>query len=636
VSADGAEVYALRVGPQSADSTGALLVLDPNAKSIKQTIDFTEPGFPSDIAITPDGRFALVAITKSNGNAQSTGRNRIEVIETSTKQISATIPIAGTPYGPTQIAITPDGATAYVTHRNDGVVVVISLISNAVVSTINTSHAFGIAIAGKRVYVANRTCSSKAISVIDADSNQVVDTISVPFDPEICPISNYAAVRQDGSWLYVSYSPDRGYVYAINLFTHHVTTVYTTAGGSLQSIRLSPLDQVAFLADRRSQQILVIDTEPASPTFNTQIGVIPVSIQPAVLAFQRQAGAAVAFAAGWEDSGVSIITDITPTATPTQTPTVTRTQTSTATTTATRTSTPTPTVTDTRTPSRTPSATPTPTPCVGTCDSGTAVTVGDLITMVNIALGNVPLSQCRAGDANRDGQIGIDELLAAVSNAMYGCGVPPPTPLPTATPTRTSTSTRTPTRTPTWTPTRTPTWTPTRTPTVTPTPSKTPTQTPTNSPTATPQIVHIDVDVVTGAPGGFVRVPVTIRSSGFGTVATGNDISYRNDLFDLDVNTCTINQSIGKTLVVSNLPPGTNPAITTLRVFVQSLQDNAPIPDGALYSCTFSIKASTLPGTYRLTNSSIIAVGSDGSQHGFVTGQDGAITVSLIGSAGTA
>jgi hypothetical protein len=120
-----------------------------------------------------------------------------------------------------------------------------------------------------------------------------------------------------------------------------------------------------------------------------------------------------------------------------------------------------------------------------------------------------------------------------------------------------------------------------------------------------------------------------LRSSGFPTVATGNDISYQNDLFDLDPKNCSVNPAIGKTLVVSVLPPGHTATVTTIRAFV--LQGANPIPDGSVYSCRFSIKPSTLPGSYHLTNSSTIAFGSDGTPHAFVTGADGAITVSLVG-----
>jgi len=41
--------------------------------------------------------------------------------------------------------------------------------------------------------------------------------------------------------------------------------------------------------------------------------------------------------------------------------------------------------------------------------------------MVNIALDNAPFTACEAGDSNHDTHITIDEILAAVNNALNGC-----------------------------------------------------------------------------------------------------------------------------------------------------------------------------------------------------------------------
>ncbi len=59
--------------------------------------------------------------------------------------------------------------------------------------------------------------------------------------------------------------------------------------------------------------------------------------------------------------------------------------------------------------------------CVGDCDGNGTVTVAEIITMVNIALGNVPVSECLPGDADSGGQITVDEILQAVNNALNGC-----------------------------------------------------------------------------------------------------------------------------------------------------------------------------------------------------------------------
>jgi hypothetical protein len=58
---------------------------------------------------------------------------------------------------------------------------------------------------------------------------------------------------------------------------------------------------------------------------------------------------------------------------------------------------------------------------MGDCNGNGQVTVDEILTMVNIALGNT-VTACDAGDANHDGQITVDEILTAVNNALNGCG----------------------------------------------------------------------------------------------------------------------------------------------------------------------------------------------------------------------
>jgi cell division septation protein DedD len=113
---------------------------------------------------------------------------------------------------------------------------------------------------------------------------------------------------------------------------------------------------------------------------------------------------------------------VTPTATVTDTPTPTATSTDTPT--PTDSATPTTTATPTPTPSSTPtaSATLTPTPsCAGDCDGNGEVTVAEIITLVNVAIGNADPTTCPAGDRNHDGQITVNEIVQAVNAALNGC-----------------------------------------------------------------------------------------------------------------------------------------------------------------------------------------------------------------------
>jgi hypothetical protein len=49
------------------------------------------------------------------------------------------------------------------------------------------------------------------------------------------------------------------------------------------------------------------------------------------------------------------------------------------------------------------------------------VDIAELVRAVNIALGRAPLSTCRAADRDGSGNVGINELIAAVAAALQGC-----------------------------------------------------------------------------------------------------------------------------------------------------------------------------------------------------------------------
>lgn len=70
-----------------------------------------------------------------------------------------------------------------------------------------------------------------------------------------------------------------------------------------------------------------------------------------------------------------------------------------------------------------------PPACVGDCNGDGAVTVGEILIMIAIGLGDTGVLPCLAGDANGDGQVTIDEILAAVDTALQGCPVGIPNPL---------------------------------------------------------------------------------------------------------------------------------------------------------------------------------------------------------------
>jgi hypothetical protein len=90
--------------------------------------------------------------------------------------------------------------------------------------------------------------------------------------------------------------------------------------------------------------------------------------------------------------------------------------------------------------------------CLGDCDDSGTVTVGELVTGVNIALGSAQVSSCLPIDTNSSGMVEINELIAAVNRALGGCGATPTATIAVTLPTATATPTLnggTPTFTPT-------------------------------------------------------------------------------------------------------------------------------------------------------------------------------------------
>ena len=81
------------------------------------------PGtFPQGIAITPDGASAYVANNGGGVCCVDSNASSVSVIDTATNTLFATLPVGASPTG---VAVTPDGAFVYVTNAIDNTVSVI-------------------------------------------------------------------------------------------------------------------------------------------------------------------------------------------------------------------------------------------------------------------------------------------------------------------------------------------------------------------------------------------------------------------------------------------------------------------------------------------------------------------------------
>src|SRR5262245_22183850 len=81
--------------------------------------------------------------------------------------------------------------------------------------------------------------------------------------------------------------------------------------------------------------------------------------------------------------------------------------------------------------------------CVGDCNGDGSVTIAEIVTGVNIALGSLSLDRCPSFDCAGSGEVTVNCLIAAVIAALNGCG-----PSATVSSTPAATATVTPTMTP--------------------------------------------------------------------------------------------------------------------------------------------------------------------------------------------
>jgi hypothetical protein len=59
--------------------------------------------------------------------------------------------------------------------------------------------------------------------------------------------------------------------------------------------------------------------------------------------------------------------------------------------------------------------------CPGDCNGDGRVTIAELLTTVNVALGTSALAACLHADRDHDSSVSVDELISAVNTALYGC-----------------------------------------------------------------------------------------------------------------------------------------------------------------------------------------------------------------------
>jgi DNA-binding beta-propeller fold protein YncE len=227
------------------------------------------------------------------------------VIDVATNTVVATLPSLGTnAYAPFEVAVTPDGKHAYVSCQctslppnvvppsgfDAPLLSVIDTTTNTLATqvfgpTFTDQGTFGLAVTpdGSRVYVAGNAgifpSSSPTIFVIDTATNTLVANIT---DSRLNNPKE-VTITPDGSRAYVTDNTTSVHVVDTNPTSPTYNTIVAEVGTTSYipiGVAITPDGSRAYVPAFNGFSpgaVLVIDTNPASPTYNTTIAVIGIS-----------------------------------------------------------------------------------------------------------------------------------------------------------------------------------------------------------------------------------------------------------------------------------------------------------------------------------------------------------------------
>lgn len=246
---------------------------------------------PANLAITPNGAFAYVV---NNNNNSVPGADTVSVINLKTNKVVATIsdPSFNEPY---TVTINAAGTKAYVTNSNSTTVTIINIATNTVTGVIDGfdgPSGFAITPDGSKAYVNNYggpsgvgSGNGTTVNIVDLTANIIIGD---PIEVGLAPAS--LAAGKNGKFVYViNYvdgNPGTGTMSIISTVTN--TTVETIKGFSGPfAIAITPNGLYAYVTNFGSNNFAPVGRTVGVVNLltNTVVAEIEVGVQPSGIAF---------------------------------------------------------------------------------------------------------------------------------------------------------------------------------------------------------------------------------------------------------------------------------------------------------------------------------------------------------------
>jgi YVTN family beta-propeller protein len=236
-----------------------------NPNTGKSKISVISTSSNSVVATFPSVEASYIAFSLSGKTAYMTtvsGGYYVYVLNTVTKKYMVPIKVQN---GASALAVTPDGKFLYVVNSVSGTVSVISLATNNVVTNIallnlqgSPSEEIAISPDGSTAYVTFynfvNPSGPSGVQVIETATNTVVNTINVPDSP------GSAKVSPDGRWLYVPQN-GLGSVAVIDTSTQTVTNTIPVYAFSPSEVAFTPNGAFAYVVDTSGVSVINTATQ---------------------------------------------------------------------------------------------------------------------------------------------------------------------------------------------------------------------------------------------------------------------------------------------------------------------------------------------------------------------------------------